>query len=451
MYFSSCEKIANKDKMDLDQIILDYQSGNLKENDMVAFKAHIYSLRLKKWGGFIIVRSNRAIFQCVADTYDVGCDLNALKEESFVKINGVIVANEQCKLNPGFEIKIEKMEVIATPSEVLPFSISKDKYEWSDKILLDNRVITMRNYHQRCIFKIVSSVMSSFRSFLLEEGFTEFVAPRIVQAGAEGGADMFELDYFGQKAYLAQSPQQYKQMMVGVFGKVFTLSPVFRAEKYSTNRHINEFQGMDLELSIESMDDLLNLETRLISYIYECVSKECEAELKELGVVLPKIDKIPVIKFADAKQLIADEYNRKSSDRKDLEPEEERLFGKYFLEHFDSEFVFVTHYPTVKRPFYTYEDPENDEYTLSFDLLLNGAEITTGGRRINDYDAQVAKMKRLGMNIEDFSDYLMMHKYCMPPHGGMGIGLERFVMRMLKLDNIKFATAFPRDRERLNP
>ena len=440
-----------KDKYNLDLIIADYLDGKLKDGEEVAFKAHIYSLRIKKWGGFVIVRTNRTVFQCVADSVEVGCGLENLKEECFVEIKGTVVDNSPCKINPGFEIKITDIKIISSPAEVLPFSISKENSQWNDEILFDNRAITMRNNHQRCIFRVVSFVMNAFRAQLIEEGFTEFVAPKIVCAGAEGGADMFEVDYFGKKAFLAQSPQQYKQMMVGVFGKVFTLSPVFRAEKHSTNRHINEFQGLDLEMSIESMDDLLALETRIMKRVFKDVSLNCKKELEELGVTLPEITEIPKIKFTEAKELVAKEYNRPLSTKNDLEPEEERLIGRYFLEKYNSEFVFVTHYPTAKRPFYTMEDPENSEYTLSYDLLLNGAEVTTGGQRINDYNEQVAKMKRLGMNIDDFADYLMMHKYCMPPHGGMGIGLERLVMRILKLDNIKYATAFPRDRDRLTP
>ncbi len=442
---------STKDKYNLDSIIAEYLSGDIQEGNIVTFRAYLYNLRVKKWGGFVIVRTNRTLFQCVADASNLKVKLEDIKEESYVEITGNVVNNPTCKLNPGFEINITDLKVISSPADTLPFSINKENQQWNDKVLFDNRALTMRNYHQRCIFRVVSCVMNAFRTILTNEGFVEFVAPKLVQAGAEGGADMFSLDYFGQKAFLTQSPQQYKQMMVPVFGKVFTLSPVFRAEKHSTNRHINEFQGLDLEMAIESMDDLLALEARMMSFIFKRVSEECTQELKELNIVLPIVDNIPRIKFSDAKELVAKEYNRPQSVKNDLEPEEERLIGKYFQEKYNSEFVFVTHYPTVKRPFYTMEDPENPEYTLSYDLLLNGAEVTTGGQRINDYNMQVAKMQRLGMNIGDFSDYLMMHKFCMPPHGGMGIGLERLVMRILKLDNIKHATAFPRDRDRLNP
>lgn len=449
MDFVSCEK--KKDVFNLDVIISDYLNGTLKAGDEVSFKAYVYSTRVKKWGGFVLVRTNRTVFQCVADDVNVGCGLNSLKDESYVIISGIIVDNNTCKINPGFEIKILNVSILSAPLDTVPFPINKDFLKLGDDLLFDNRALTMRNPRQRSIFRVVSEVLYAFRTFLRDEGFTEFIAPKIVQAGAEGGADMFELDYFGQKAYLAQSPQQYKQLMVGVFGKAYTLSPVFRAEKFSTNRHINEFQGLDLEMSINSMDDLLELESRMMCYIYKMVNKTCREDLNCLGVELKEFTSIPRIRFTDAKAIVAQEYNRPINDRNDLEPEEERLIGRYFREKYNSEFVFITGYPTVKRPFYTKEEDNNPNYTLSYDLLLNGAEITTGGQRINDYVEQVNKMNRLGMNIDDFSDYLLMHKYCLPPHGGMGIGLERLVMRMLNLDNIKYATAFPRDRDRLNP
>jgi nondiscriminating aspartyl-tRNA synthetase len=186
-------------------------------------------------------------------------------------------------------------------------------------------------------------------------------------------------------------------------------------------------------------------------YIFNFLRTEYAMELAELKVTLPEIKDIPKIKFMDAKNLIQEVYKRPYRDPNDLEPDEEKLIGKYFMEKYGSPFVFVTHYPTKKRPFYTMDDPENPEFTLSFDLLLNGTEVTTGGQRIHDYNEQVAKMQSRDMDINDFSDYLMMHKCGMPPHGGLGLGLERLVMRILNLDNIKYATAFPRDLNRLNP
>ena len=448
MEFISTEKV--RDNQDIENIIEDYNNGLLKHGDVVEVKGSVHRLRIMSGFAFVVLRTPRRLFQCVYTDGEADFDINTIPEEACVIAKGKIVTDERCAL--GFEVHLTGMTVLSQPAELLPLVINKKELKLGIDVLLDNRAITLRNPRERAILKIADGVMCAFRNFLHSEGFTEFVAPKIVQAGAEGGADMFELDYFGQKAYLAQSPQMYKQMMVGVFTKVFTMSPVFRAEKHSTSRHINEFQGLDLEMGfINSFEDIMALEARMMVYIFNFLRTEYAMELAELKVTLPEIKDIPKIKFMDAKNLIQEVYKRPYRDPNDLEPDEEKLIGKYFMEKYGSPFVFVTHYPTKKRPFYTMDDPENPEFTLSFDLLLNGTEVTTGGQRIHDYNEQVAKMQSRDMDINDFSDYLMMHKCGMPPHGGLGLGLERLVMRILDLDNIKYATAFPRDLNRLNP
>ncbi len=302
------------------------------------------------------------------------------------------------------------------------------------------------------IFKIQEGVIRGFREYFSKNGFTEINTPKIVASGAEGGANIFKLDYFGKKAYLAQSPQFYKQMLVGVYEKVFEISHVFRAEKHNTTRHLNEYMGIDMEMGfINSFVDLMEVETGALKYTMELLKKEYEREIKILNVPIPEIDTIPTVRFKDAKEMIAQEYNRKIKDPYDLEPEEEQLISKLFAEKYNSEFVFVTHYPVKKRPFYAMDDPENDKFTLSFDLLFRGMEITTGGQRIHDYDIQVAKMQSKGLNPEDFESYLMIHKHGMPPHGGWGIGLERLCMKLLDETNVRVAAMFPRDMSRLEP
>lgn len=294
--------------------------------------------------------------------------------------------------------------------------------------------------------------MRGFREFLHGEGFTEIHSPKIVKVGAEGGANIFKLDYFGQKAFLAQSPQFYKQTMVGVFDRVFEVGPVFRAEKHATTRHLNEYTSLDFEMGyIDSFADVMEMETAMLQHVMAVLKSEYAPQLELLSVELPKVESIPQVTFVRAKEMVAEKYNRKIRDPHDLEPEEEQLIGQLFKEEYGADFVFVTHYPTKKRPFYAMDDPEDPKHTLSFDLLLRGMEVTTGGQRIHDYDMQIAKMERLHMDVADFESYLMAHKNGLPPHGGLGIGLERLTMKLIGESNIREATLFPRDINRLIP
>ena len=295
------------------------------------------------------------------------------------------------------------------------------------------------------------------------EGFTEIHTPKIVYAGAEGGANIFRLNYFGREAYLAQSPQFYKQMMVGVFERVYEVGPVFRAEKHDTSRHLNEYTGVDFEMGyIQSFRNVMYAEEQMLEAALVLLEQEYRYELELLKVRLPKLSasgadnkeegmRIPVIKFAQAKELIAAKTEQRPKESHDFEPEEEKLLSEIMLQETGSEFVFVTHYPAEKRPFYVMEDPHSPGETLSFDLLFRGLEITTGGQRIHTYEEQVAKMRSRGMQTEDFASYLMMHRHGMPPHGGLGLGLERFTARLLELDNVRSACLFPRDIHRLMP
>lgn len=457
MEFVSTEK--KTDTTEIAYIIDGFQNGTINDGDKVTVKGTIHRIKEMSGFAFVIIRTARTTFQCVWEEGKSDINIKDFSVEECVIIDGTLIKEERSRL--GFDIRIDSMTRISGKAELPPVEIGNDRK--IDKLnlntLLDNRIVTLRNPKVRAILKVADGVMYAFRSFLREEGFTEFVPPKMVESGAEGGADMFEVDYFGQKAYLNQSPQMYKQIMVGVFQRVFTVGPVFRAEKYSTNRHINEFQGLDLEMGfINSFEDLMELEARMFKYMFKVLNEQYAPELEMyLGkdARLPELTDFPKIRFIEAKQLFADahpgEQGKRSLLEPDFAPEEEKWLGEYFLKEYGAPIVFVTHYPSVKRPFYAMEDPADPKYTLSYDMLLNGLEVTTGGQRIHDYDAQVAKMKSRGMDISGFEDYLTMHKYGMPPHGGMGLGLERIVQNILGLDNIKQATAFPRDRDRLRP
>ena len=251
---------------------------------------------------------------------------------------------------------------------------------------------------------------------------------------------------------LQQSPQFYKQMMVGVYERVFEIGPVFRAEKHDTARHLNEYTGVDFEMGyIEGFEELCRMEEAMIRHALEALPEICPEELALLQVRIPRISSIPFVRFHEAKERIAGKYHRPIREREDLDPEEEKLLCQLVEEETGSEFVFVTHYPTAKRPFYAMEDEENPQVTKSFDLLFRGLEVTTGGQRIHDYAAQLAKMKARGMDPEQFESYLQIHKHGMPPHGGLGMGLERFTARLLEQDNVRRACLFPRDIHRIAP
>ena len=352
----------------------------------------------------------------------------------------------------GWEIGVEKITVLSSPAAPMPVSLAKRKLDIRLDAELPLRPVVLRDLRRRAVFKLQEGLAQAFRDYLTREGFTEIHTPKIVSAGAEGGSNLFRLDYFGRKAFLAQSPQFYKQTMVGSFQRVFEIGPVFRAEKHSTPRHLNEYTGLDLEMGfIDSFYDVMEVEAGFLKYCMELLAREYSEDLKRLEAELPRVDRIPCVRFDEAKRLAAEKYGRPIRDPFDLEPEEEANIGRYFQEEYGADFVFVTHYPSKKRPFYAMDDPEDPRCTLSFDLLFRGMEVTTGGQRVHDYQAQVAKMEARGMHPEKFRDFLTIHQHGMPPHGGLGIGLERLTMKLCGLENVREASLFPRDQSRLEP
>ena len=422
----------------------DYVGKTVKMNGAV------HNIRDMGEFAFIILRKAEGLVQCVYEEGKTEFDLKDLKEESAVEVTGVIALEERAP--QGFELRLTGIRVLSEPAETMPIAINKWKMNTSLETRLSLRPVSLRNVRERAKFKIQEGIVRGFREFLSSQGFTEVHTPKIVSRGAEGGANVFKLKYFNKKAELGQSPQFYKQMMVGVFDRVFEVAPVFRAEKHNTTRHLNEYIGLDFEMGyIDSFEDVMAMETGFLKYTMELLKSEYKKELDMLGIDLPSISQIPHVRFAEAKQLVSEKYNRKIRNPFDLEPEEEVLIGRYFKEEYDSDFVFVTHYPSKKRPFYAMDDPENTSVTLSFDLLYKGLEITTGGQRIHDYQMILEKMEKRGMDPEDIKDYLMIFKYGMPPHGGLGIGLERLTMRLLDEQNVRETSLFPRDVTRLEP
>ena len=416
----------------------------------VKMNGAVHNIRDMGEFAFIILRKAEGLVQCVYEEGKTEFDLKNLKEESAVEVTGVIALEERAP--QGFELRLTGIRVLSEPAETMPIAINKWKMNTSLETRLSLRPVSLRNVRERAKFKIQEGIVRGFREFLSSQGFTEVHTPKIVSRGAEGGANVFKLNYFNKKAELGQSPQFYKQMMVGVFDRVFEVAPVFRAEKHNTTRHLNEYIGLDFEMGyIDSFEDVMAMETGFLKYTMELLKSEYKKELDMLGIDLSSISQIPHVRFAEAKQLVSEKYNRKIRNPFDLEPEEEVLIGRYFKEEYDSDFVFVTHYPSKKRPFYAMDDPEDTSVTLSFDLLYKGLEITTGGQRIHDYQMILEKMEKRGMDPEDIKDYLMIFKYGMPPHGGLGIGLERLTMRLLDEQNVRETSLFPRDVTRLEP
>jgi len=429
-----------------------YELLKLNENEKENITTHgiIHSVRDMGDFAFIILRKANGLIQCVYNKKGSDREKFLLKDENAVRIKGS-VKNEPRAVN-GIEITIKDIELLSSPKKVLPFNISKRKLNIAIENEMPIRPIVLRNEQRRSVFKIQETIIKGFRNYLESNNFTEIFTPKIVAAGAEGGANIFKFEYFGKKAFLAQSPQFYKQMLIPVYERVFEIGPVFRAEKHNTVRHLNEYISADFEMGfINDFYDIINMETGMIKHTLKYIKENYGIYLKNLDTEITEIDSIPCIKFKEAKEMISEKYSRKIRDPYDLEPEEEKLIGKLFKEEYNSDFVFVTHYPSKKRPFYAMDDPENEKYTLSFDLLFKGMEITTGGQRIHDYDMQIKKMVSKGLNPDEFESYLMLHKHGCPPHGGLGIGIERFLMKLIGENNIRSASMFPRDTLRLNP
>ena len=430
-----------------------FQDFEKYENEIVTIKGTIHNIRMMSDFAFVILRTARETVQCVYaesfSDYRMGEDV---KEECAAKITGKVVAGETRDGSKRYELQIHNIQLLSHPAEIPPVVITKKQVNCDLSTNLDYRPVTLRNPKERAIFKLQEGIARGFREYLTKEGFTEIHSPKINFAGAEGGTNVFKLDYFGKQVYLAQSPQLYKQALVAVYERVFEIAPVFRAEHHDTSRHLNEYISMDFEMGfIESFEEIMQMETGALKYIMNLLKTEYKNEIDLLHIEIPEIKEIPTLKFMEAKEILMKKFKYQPTDMKDFDPEEEQLLGKYAKKQFNSDFIFITHYPSKKRPFYTMDDPDDPEYTLSFDLLFRGLEITSGGQRVHDYNEQVEKMKKLGMNPEEFATYLMLHKYGAPPHGGLGIGLERLTMHLLGAKNVREATMFPRDINRVSP
>ena len=395
-------------------------SESMKDQEATVEGA-IHSIRNMGDVAFVILRKKEGLFQTVYENDKTNVSIHDLKEAMCVRLTGTL--HEEERAPHGRELRISHVEILSSPAEPLPLAIDKWKLNTSLEAKLNYRPIALRNVQERAKFKIQEALVRAFRVFFNDTASTEIYTPKIGARGAEGGANLFKLSYFHKPAVLAQSPQFYKQMMVGVFDRVFETGPVFRAEKHNTKRHLNEYTSLDFEMGyINGFEDIMEMETGFLQYAVELLKKDYAHELSILKVELPKVDKIPAVRF-----------------------------GRYFKEEYDADFVFVTHYPSKKRPFYAMDDPSDEKFTLSFDLLFKGLEVTTGGQRIHDYQMLKDKIAARGMDEEGMEQYLDTFKHGMPPHGGLGIGLERLTMQILGEENVRETCLFPRDMNRLEP
>lgn len=376
-----------------------------------------------------------------------------LRPEWVIKVKGNINARPEKMINKDqqngdLEVEVLEIEVLSKAKE-LPFDTQS---ELNFDTYLDHLPLTLRTAKSQAIFRVQANIIRAFREFLTQESFVEIQAPKLIGDDAEGGANSFDIEYFGHTAHLAQSPQFYKQIMVGIFEKVFATGNVYRAEKHSTTRHLNEYISLDLEMGfISDHQDIMEVENKLLAYIMKELKAHCQKEFALLGTNIPEVpEKIPSLKLREAQAIIKEETGEDCTQEPDLEPQHERWLCEYAKTKYNSDFIFITHFPMSKRPMYTYEDESDPGYAKGFDLLFRGVEITTGGQRVHDYDTLVEAIKAKGLDPEKFSYYLQAFKYGMPPHGGLGLGLERITAKLLGLENVKEAALFPRDLNRID-
>ena len=417
----------------------------------IVVKGWIENIRLHGKIGFIDLRDGQGYLQVFVGKSLIEI-LKSLNPETPVEIQGLLqkrpekMVNDK-DLNGDLELQATLIKPLSS-AEILP--VEKDMDTLQIPTYLDFLPITLRGKKSINIFKFQAEIIRLFREFLVEQKFVEIQVPKIVGDDAEGGASVFEIKYFGHKASLATSPQLYKQIMVGVLERVFTTTSVYRAEKHSTVRHLNEYTSLDLEMGfITDHTDIMNLETKLLRYIIDGLAQN-KSLIEDLQLTLPIVsESIPTFKLREAQEIL-ESKGFKCLGESDLEPEHEKILCQYAKEELQSEFVFITHYPVSKRPFYTKEDENDKGFTKSFDLLFRGLEITTGGQRINDYQTLLDNIQKWGLKAESFEYYLQAFKYGMPPEGGLAIGLERLTAQLLNINNVKLATLFPRDINRID-
>jgi nondiscriminating aspartyl-tRNA synthetase len=404
----------------------------------VTIAGWIHRRRLLKSVAFLIVRDAAGLSQVVVTDPVTREQLEQLTEESVVEVTALVTANEQAP--HGVELTVPVIRELSRVAVQLPFELHRPTLNAGLPAQLDHAALALRHPSRVANLRIAAAAAKGFRAALEAQRFVEIHTPKIVESATESGANVFKLDYFGRPGYLAQSPQFYKQLMVGVFERVFEVGPVFRAEPSDTARHLAQYTSLDAEMGfITDHRDVMAALTRTIAGML--------SEISELGATGTTIgEEVPSVHFTEALRIAG-----APGDEPDLAPAHERALGEWALREHGSEFLFVTGYPMRKRPFYTHPDPADPTWSNGFDLLFRGLEIVTGGQRLHRYEDYVAALERHGQALEPYAGYLDGFRYGMPPHGGWAIGLERFVARLTGVANVRETTAFPRDLHRIAP
>ena len=400
---------------------------------------------------FLILRDGQGLAQVGIEDPEQVAELAKLPNETVLRVGGTAVLVAAAP--GGVELHQPVVEVVSVPVEPPPFDLFRPAIKAQLPTILDHAAVALRHPRLRALHRLAAVSAAGYRHALRARGFVEIFTPKLVAAATESGANVFPVDYFGQPAYLAQSPQLYKQIMVGVYERVFEIGPAFRAEPHDTPRHLNEFVSLDFEMGfIDDHTTVMAMLTEVLRGMLEALREEASPELGLLELVLPAVPReIPVIDFADAQRLIAACTGEDVEGEPDLAPAHERWLGDWARRTHGAEFLFVVGYPMRKRPFYTHPQPHRPAYSNSFDLLFRGLELVTGGQRLHRHADYLAALAERGLAAAPFSGYLEAFAHGMPPHGGCALSLERWVARLVDTPNIRATRLFPRDLNRLTP
>ncbi len=404
----------------------------------------VQDIRILKNLSFLVLRDESGVCQVTVKNLEKPFDVASLNRESVILVNGMLVPQSQSKT--GKEIlasRITLLNAAKVPLPLAPF----DKVQADLDTRLNNRFLDLRNPRISSIFRLKSSILWGIRNFLMQNGFVEVQTPKIVASATEGGANLFNVKYFEDEAFLSQSPQLYKEILISAgVGRVFEVGPAFRAEKHNTVIHLNEFTSVDIEMAFADAEDAMRMLEGVVDSAIQNILEANRKELEILGIDLKRQPlPYPRVEFSECLKILGD-AGIKHDPEEDLTPEDLRVIaGRY------SGFYFITKWPASVRPFYTMPDHENPEFTNSFDLQYQEKEITSGAQRVHDPAMLRSRFASKGLNPEDFDFYLKAFEYGMPPHSGWGLGLERLAMILLGLKNIRECAIFPRDRTRLKP